>query len=235
MATHFQLHLITERLSQPAWWLPRVVAATAGGVDAVQLRDKGASPLDLHRHALDLRTALAMQPPANQPRLLVNDRLDVALALNADGVHLAGQSLPVAEAVRVASGALLVGRSVHALDEAIDAERAGADYVTFGHVFPSTSKVDLPPRGTQQLAEIVRALSIPVLAIGGVGLENLDAVLATGCAGVAVISAILAAPDPRQAARDLRQALDVSPHAPRVPFPLEPRLAQPAHHAARLA
>jgi thiamine-phosphate pyrophosphorylase len=150
--------------------------------------------------------------------LSVNDRLDVALASGADGVHLAGQSLPVEAAVQLAAGRVLVGRSVHALDEAVAVARAGADYVTFGHVFPTSSHPGLPPRGLDQLREIVDAVDIPVLAIGGITVENLDAVLATGCAGVAVISAILSNPDPRDAAARLRRALDTSPRKPRTPW-----------------
>lgn len=221
----FQLHVITERLGQPAWWLPRVVAASEGGVDAVQLRDKSAGALDLQRHALTLGQAFRARPANKRPLVLVNDRLDVALAVGAGGVHLAGRSLPVADAVRLADGRLLVGRSVHSLEEAREAEQQGASYVTFGHVFPSTSKPGLPPRGTDALAEIVRALAIPVLAIGGISRDNLGGVLATGCAGVAVISAILSAPDPRDASRALRQALDASPYTPRVPFPVAARPA----------
>src|SRR5207253_9916968 len=93
------------------------------------------------------------------------------------------------------------------------------DYVTFGHVFPTTTHPGLPPRGLAELSEIVEAVDVPVLAIGGVTVDNLDDVLATGCAGVAVISAILSDPAPSEAAARLRSALDASPHRPRHPFP----------------
>jgi thiamine-phosphate pyrophosphorylase len=152
-------------------------------------------------------------------RLSINDRIDVALGVDADGVHLAGQSLPVRAAREVCGGRLLVGRSVHGLEEATSAAEAGADYVTFGHVFPTTSKPGMPPRGVRILAEIVEAVEVPVLAIGGINAANLDEVLATGCAGIALISAILSAAEPGLATAELRAALDTSPHRPRQPFP----------------
>jgi thiamine-phosphate pyrophosphorylase len=110
---------------------------------------------------------------------------------------------------------MLVGRSVHGLDEAVRAASEGAHYVTFGHVFPTTSHPGVPPRGLEELARIVQALDVPVIAIGGITANNLDDVLATGCAGIAVISAILAHPDARAATARLRQALDSSPYQPR--------------------
>jgi thiamine-phosphate diphosphorylase len=148
-------------------------------------------------------------------------------------VHLAGQSLPVAAAVRLAEQRLLVGRSVHDLEDARAAAQGGADYLTFGHVFPTASHEGVPPRGLAQLAEIVQAVEVPVLAIGGITVRNLDQTLATGCAGIAVISAILADANPRTAAARLREALDASPYTPRRPFPgvLRPRAThrQPAN------
>src|SRR5260370_15713825 len=99
-------------------------------------------------------------------RLAVNDRLDVALAVGASGVHLAGQSLPVAAAIQLARGRLVVGRSVHGLAEAQAAALAGADYLTFGHVFPTTTHPGLPPHGLAELRAIVDAVDVPVLAIG---------------------------------------------------------------------
>jgi thiamine-phosphate pyrophosphorylase len=183
----------------------------------VQLRDKSASAAALMVQAREL-LSVTRAGRREAAYLSINDRLDVALASGADGVHLAGQSLPVDTAVELVAGRALVGRSVHALDEAVSVARAGADYVTFGHVFPTSSHPGLPPRGLDQLRAIVDAVDIPVLAIGGITVENLDAVLATGCAGVAVISAILSSPDPRDAAARLRHALDTSSRQPRTPW-----------------
>jgi thiamine-phosphate pyrophosphorylase len=208
------LHLVTEPHQRGDELMHRVALAVEGGVDWVQLRDKAASA---HALLAQTRTALQLTRP-HGARLSVNDRLDVALAAQADGIHLAAQSLPVAEARMLAQGRVLLGRSVHSLDEAVAAAKEGADYVTFGHVFPTTSHPGLPPRGLKQLEQIVKSLDVPVLAIGGITTDNLDEVLATGCAGVAVISAILSASDPREAAARLRRALDNSAHQPRIPW-----------------
>jgi thiamine-phosphate pyrophosphorylase len=210
-AISFSLHLITEPKRN---LYAAVEAALAGGADWVQLRDKDASASAMFQQALALR-ALTHRYGA---KLSINDRLDVALAAGADGVHLAAQSLPVAEAVAVAAGRLLVGRSVHALDEAIACARDGADYLTFGHIFPSNSKPGEPPRGVSQLATIVQAVDVPVMAIGGITRANIEQTLATGCAGVAVISAILSAADPRAAASQLAEGLSASANEPRHPL-----------------
>jgi thiamine-phosphate pyrophosphorylase len=213
-ARSHQLHLVTEP-RKPSVELTRAIdLALGGGVDWVQLRDKSASAASLFAQSRQLLAVTGER----QANLAVNDRLDVALAAGADGVHLAAQSLAVAEAVSLANGRLLIGRSVHGLDEAIQAAADGADYLTFGHVFPTSTHPGLPPRGLDELRAIVQAVDVPVLAIGGITTDNLDAVLATGCAGVAVISAILSDADPCRAAARLRRALDASPHQPRTPW-----------------
>jgi thiamine-phosphate pyrophosphorylase len=222
-----QLHLVTEPRSSPDELIRGATLALDGGVDWVQLRNKAASAAAMYVEALAL-VGITRQYGA---QLAINDRLDVALAVNAGGVHLAGQSLPVDAAVKLAGGRILVGRSVHGLAEATAAAADGADYVTFGHVFPTTSHPGLPPRGLVELAAIVQAVDIPVLAIGGITVDNLDDVLKTGCAGIAVISAILSDPEPSRAAQRLRVALDVSPHRPRHPF-AHPLPARREPHAA---
>ncbi len=210
-----QLHLVTEP-RRDASELVRVVSlALAGGVNWVQLRNKSASAGAMFAEGAQLLA----ETHRHKASLAINDRLDVALALQADGVHLAAQSLPVDTAVNLAGGRILVGRSVHGLGEAVKAAEDGADYLTFGHVFPTTSHPGLPPHGLIELREIVEAVDVAVLAIGGITADNLDSVLETGCAGIAVISAILADPEPERAARRLRAALDASPHQPRHPFP----------------
>ena len=208
----FQLHLVTEPRRSFAELQRLVGLALAGGVDWVQLRDKSASALTTFSEAREL---LAMTR-AHAAQLSINDRLDVALGVGADGVHLAAQSLPVDAAAKLGTGRLLVGRSVHGLDEAIAAARAGADYLTFGNVFPTSTHPGLPPRGLDQLASIVAAVDVPVLAIGGITADNLARVLGTGCAGIAVISAILSADAPDRAAATLRAALDAYPGTPRI-------------------
>ena len=221
------MHLVTEPRKGAGELVRSVALALDGGVDWVQLRDKSASAASLFAEAKQLLN-IARQHGA---RLAVNDRLDVALEAGADAVHLAGQSLPVGNAVHLTANQLLVGRSVHGLEEAIKAAEAGADYLTFGHVFPTSTHPGIPPRGLAELQAIVEAVNVPVLAIGGITTANLDQVLATGCAGVAVISAILSEADPCRAAANLRRALDASAHTPRHQIP-SPQRRQPhaAHH-----
>lgn len=209
-----QIHLITDRKSVRDDLFGAIVAALRGGVDWVQLREKTGPALGLYE------TAERVIPSARQSGagVLVNDRIDVALATGADGVHLAAKSLPP-RAARELVGDRILGVSVHGLPQAREAVAAGADYVTFGHVYPTSSKPGLPPRGVLELAEIVESVEVPVVAIGGIEPSNVGEVLGTGCAGIAVISSILAAQDSESAARRLRRSVDSSRFCPRHPFP----------------
>lgn len=202
--------------------LEAVAQALDAGVDYVQLRDKQASAAAMYSQAAQLRSVIER----HGGQLAVNDRLDIGLAVGAAAVHLSGQGLPVAAACSVAHPRLLVGRSVHSLDEAIEVAGGGADYITFGHVFPTQSKAGLDPRGVVELRRIVEAVPVPVMAIGGINVSNVEDVLATGCAGIAVISAILSAKSPFQAAAALRSALDSSSARPRFIFPQLPNKEQ---------
>jgi thiamine-phosphate pyrophosphorylase len=155
--------------------------------------------------------------------LFVNDRVDVAMAVGASGVHLAAKSLPipaVKQLVARASWPGLVGCSVHSLEAALVAAAAGADYITFGHVYASESHPGLPPRGVRELARIVEAVEIPVIAIGGIDASNVEPVLETGCAGVAVIGAVLGQDDPQRAAHRLKERMARVNVRPKRPFPL---------------
>lgn len=191
-----------------------VRAALRGGVDFVQVREKTGPSRNLYETILEILPH-ALKVGAG---VLVNDRVDVALATGAEGVHLAAKSLPPRVA-RELIGDRLLGISVHSLDEAREAVDGGADYVTFGHVYPTPSKRGLPPRGLIELAEIVESVDAPVLAVGGIDPSNALEVLKTGVGGISVISTILAAPDPEKAARELRGILDGSRVRPRHCFP----------------
>ncbi|MGI9050306.1 MAG: thiamine phosphate synthase [Rubrobacteraceae bacterium] len=210
-----QIHLITDPKQTRGNIASVVAAALRGGVDLVQLREKSGPALRLYEGAVGII------PKARKlgARVSINDRVDVALATGADGVHLAARSLPPEAARALIPPEMLLGVSVHGLEEARAAVDAGADYVTFGHVYPTSSKPGLPPRGVRGLSEIVESVGVPVLAIGGIDASNVREVLATGAAGIAVISTILAAEDPESAARELRRAVDDSPGHPRHPFP----------------
>lgn len=210
-----QIHLITDP-KQARGNLAQVVhPALRGGVDRVQLREKSGPALRLYEEAMEI-IPMAHELGAG---VSINDRVDVALATGADGVHLAARSLPPKVVRALIPPEMLLGVSIHGLEEARAAVSAGADYVTFGHVYPTSSKPGLTPRGVRELAEIVESVGVPVLAIGGIDASNVREVLATGASGIAIISAVLAAEDPESAARKLRRAVDGSPGHPRRPVP----------------
>ena len=202
---NFRLYIVTDRHEAAGRDLEEIIAAAAeGGAEAIQLREKDLSARDLYALGARLQAALA---PYGVP-LLINDRLDVALALDAAGVHLAGHSLPTAVVRRVLGAGKLLGVSTHSVEEARCAAEDGADFIVFGPVFTTPSKVAYgPPQGLQHLSTVVRAVRIPVLAIGGIDHTNLPQVVQAGAYGVAMIRAVLAAPDPYKATQQLRAAL----------------------------
>ena len=140
----------------------------------------------------------------------MNDRVDVALASGADGVQLAENSIPVEAARSLVGDDLLIGRSVHSVGDAIDANRAGADMLVLGAVFATASHPDQPPSGVGPLAELSRHGLAPVLGIGGITPDNVGEVVEAGASGAAVITAITESPDPQEAARALRRAMTVA-------------------------
>lgn len=202
---NFRLYVVTDRHEAAGRALEEIVAAAAqGGAGAIQLREKDLSARALYALGARLQAALA---PYGVP-LLINDRLDVALALDAAGVHLAGHSLPTAVARRVLGAGKLLGVSTHSVEEACRAAEDGADFIVFGPVFTTPSKVAYgPPQGLQQLRTVARAVPIPVIAIGGIDHTNLPQVVQAGAYGVAMIRAVLAAPDPQKATQQLQAAL----------------------------
>lgn len=217
--SRFQIHLVTDKGPVGESLAEAVHAALRGGLDCVQAREKRGPASRLYG------TVLSLLPDTREygARLLVNDRVDVALACDADGVHLPGAGLPPDAARGLLGEGRLIGVSVHGLEEARAAVEAGADYVTFGHVHPTASKPGSPPAGIRRLAGVVEGVEAPVLAVGGIDASNVGEVMATGAAGAAVISALLAAPDPESAALSLREAVENSEHYPRHPFPITRR------------
>ena len=184
--------------------LQTIGRAADAGVDGIQLREK-----DLDGRRL-LEMAEAAMVRGGTSKILINDRLDVALAAGAAGVHLGGESVPVADvaAFRQAGRApagFLIGRSCHSLADVNAAERDGADYVFFGPVFSTPSKAWFgPPQGAGALAAVCRAARVPVVAIGGITLDNAGACLATGAAGVAAIRLFQESEDLQAVVRKLK-------------------------------
>lgn len=204
--TDFSLYLITDRQQSGGRPLAEVVRrALEGGVKAVQLREKDLSTAALYRLAEELRR-LTTEFDA---RLIINDRLDIALAAGADGVHIGVNSLAVAAVRRVIGKEKLIGYSAHGLDEALCAQAEGADFVTFSPLYPTPSKAAYgEPCGVKKLAEAAAALNIPVLALGGISPANITEALSADIQGVAVISAVLTASDPRGAAASLLKKIE---------------------------
>jgi thiazole tautomerase (transcriptional regulator TenI) len=162
----------------------RVAAAAKAGVHLVQVRERDMEARDLAR--LVGRCVAAVH--STRTRILVNDRLDVALTAGAHGVHLRGDSMATSRARSLAPIGFLIGRSVHTVTEAVTAHvDEGVDYLLFGAVFATTSKPGQPPAGVQALADVVRATPVPVLAIGGITSETVSQLKGTGCAGFAAI------------------------------------------------
>ena len=201
MSLDLSLYVVTDRsLSRGLGHLEVARRAVAGGADVIQLRDKELPAAELYRLAVEMRDIVH-----GAGRLLVvNDRLDIALAAGADGVHLGQGDLPVAAARRVAPR-MIIGASVSSVEEAARAEKDGADYVAVSPLFDTGSKHDAGPgHGLAVLRDIKRTVSVPVIGIGGIDRSNAAEVIAAGADGVAVISAVVSQPDIATAARDLR-------------------------------
>jgi len=203
----FSLYLITDRHQTRGRALTEVVRRSLeGGVRAVQLREKDLSTAALYRLAGELRL-LTSEYGA---KLIINDRLDIALAVEADGVHIGAGSLPVAVVRRLLGEDKIIGYSAHALDEALFAQAGGADFVTFGPVYITPSKIEYgAPCGVKKLAEAASALDIAVVALGGISESRIPEVLtAAAVRGVAVISSIISAVDPRAATASLLKKIE---------------------------
>lgn len=207
----FRLLVITERW-QDRSHLDVAKAAIAGGAGAIQLRDKELPARELFDIGREIRD-LCRQVGAV---FLVNDRTDLALALQADGVHVGQDDLPVAETRRLLECAgrhLILGASAPTPEEARAAERCGADYVSVGPVFATSTKPDAGPAvGLDRIRQVKAACSLPVIAIGGINVRNARSVIEAGADAVAVISAVSRADDMEQAAHELAQAVMLCAH-----------------------
>lgn len=199
-----ELYLVTDAPSSQGRSFAEVIrAAVAGGVDLVQYRDKAASAREYFQMAQELQT-LCRQ--LGVP-LLLNDHVDIAALLDADGIHLGQDDIPLLQARRLLGAEATIGVSTHDVGEAEDAIREGADYINIGPVFPTQTK-DLPLAkvgiGLGLVTEIVKLSSVPVTTMGGIGLTNAARVVAAGADRIAVVTALTKAPDIAAAARELK-------------------------------
>jgi thiamine-phosphate pyrophosphorylase len=206
---------VTDRraLSDPADLIGRIARAASAGIPWIQIREKDLSTRELLALARAAVTVAAENSAPESPvRIIVNDRLDVALAARAAGVHLAESSIPVAAVNEwrrrgVSTNAIMLGASCHSVEAARTAERDGADYVFFGPVFATPGKARFgPPQGLKRLEEVSRSVKIPVLAIGGITAENAGECIAAGAAGIAAIRMFQEAGDLPALAAGLRAA-----------------------------
>jgi thiamine-phosphate pyrophosphorylase len=179
------LYFITdsERLEQPSYW-NFLESSLENGVTILQLRFKGISD----RHAYQFSERAVSLCRAFDVPLIINDRLDVAMVTGADGVHLGITDLPLKNVRKVWKG--LLGATAHTYEEAVKAERSGADYIGWGCIFPSSSKHVPLIVGPESISEVKRMIKIPVIAIGGITPDNLSKVLASGADGIASIDAL---------------------------------------------
>lgn len=200
-AVDFNLYLITDRQNTRGRELFFVVEEVLkGGAKAVQLREKDLSSRDLYETAYELRKLTSRYGA----RLFINDRIDIALVVGADGVHLGNSSIPVHRARKILGENRLIGVSCHNTISAINAQEKGADFITFGPVYYTPSKaVYGDPVGVDRLAEITGLLRIPVFALGGVTRNNTRQVIEAGAHGISLISAVMAAEDPREETKTL--------------------------------
>ena len=199
-----RLHVITGAQVQTRLSHVDLAAAIAAFVDTIQLRDKEDPVSELVEIAGGIRRSCV---DAEIP-FIVNDRADIALAVEADGVHLGQNDLPIAAARKILGPDRIIGASASSVEEAVRAEREGADYIGFGHIYATGSKVKATqPRGPEAIRDVVAAVSIPVIAIGGIDAGNIRPVLEAGAWGVAVIGAVCGADDPAAAARGLKELM----------------------------
>jgi thiamine-phosphate pyrophosphorylase len=174
-------------------------AAIRGGVKTIQLRDKQRSKAELLTTARKLRDLCAEEGVL----FIVNDHIDIALAVNADGLHLGQDDLPLAEARRILPIDMLIGSSTHSVAEAVRAQAGGADYVAVGSIYPTTSKEKFKLVGPETLRRVRSKVSVALIAIGGINDSNVQEVMKAGADGIAVISAVLGADDVEKAARGI--------------------------------
>jgi len=195
------VYVITDRyINQRHDHISIAMAAIKGGASVIQLRDKNATTKQLLEWAFKLRE----MTNGTNTLLIINDRVDVALACGADGVHVGDEDMPVAVARKLVGKNMLIGKSVDNVEQAVEAERDGADYVSIGAIFPTSTKPDAAQAvGLDMLRAVKVAVKIPVVAIGGINHENAQHVIKAGADAIAVISAVVNSDDPLNAVEEL--------------------------------
>jgi len=193
------LYLVTDNSDNVEKFLETIEEGIKGGVSVVQIREKTADTLDFYNLALKVKEITTKY---NVP-LIINDRVDVALAIDADGVHVGQSDMPCDVTRKLIGNDKILGVSAATIEEAQKAEMDGADYIGTGAVFPTATKDDAPKITKKDLKEVVDSIDIPVVAIGGITLDNAHELKDTGIAGLSVVSAIISAENPKKASEEL--------------------------------
>ena len=201
MKPDYSLYLVTDRMRMSTATLGETVEqAVIGGCTLVQLREKDISALDFYALALEIKK---ITDRYGIP-LIINDRIDIAMAAGAAGVHIGQQDIPADIARKVIGKDMLLGVSVGSATEALDAVKAGADYLGVGAMFPTGTKPDAGFVSMEELGRIRKAVDIPIVVIGGISRENAMLFRPMGVDGLAVVSAVIAQPDIKASAADLK-------------------------------
>ena len=193
------LYLVTDKSDDVEKFLKTIEEAIKGGVSVVQIREKTADTLDFYNLALKVKEITTKY---NIP-LIINDRVDDALAIDAEGVHVGQSDMPCDITRALVGHDKIVGVSAATIEEAKKAEKDGADYIGTGAVFPTATKDDAPKITKKDLKEIVDSINIPVVAIGGITIENASELIDTGISGLSVVSAIMSSDDPKKSSEKL--------------------------------
>ncbi len=202
----YTLYLVTDRRLMSCETVERSVELSiAGGASVVQLREKDCSSREFYELALRVKK---ITEPAGVP-LIINDRIDICMAVDAEGVHLGQKDLPCKEARRILGEDKIIGVSAALPKEAAQAQADGADYLGVGAVFPTSTKTDTRPVTPDIIREIRAAVTIPFVVISGVNPENIRTLYGLGINGAAVVSAVIAKPDITAAAREMRKAAEL--------------------------
>lgn len=193
------LYLVTDNSDDEEKFLKTIEEAIKGGTTVVQIREKTADTLDFYNLALKVKE---ITKKYNVP-LIINDRVDVALAIDADGVHVGQSDMPCDVTRKLVGEDKIVGVSAATIEEAQKAQEDGADYIGTGAVFPTTTKDDASSVTKEELKEIVDSIDIPVVAIGGINLDNAGELNDTGISGLSVVSAIMSSDNPKKSSEEL--------------------------------
>ena len=201
MKYDYTLYLVTDRsLMSTATLIEAIEQAILGGCTMIQLREKNISSLDFYRQSVEVKKVTEQY----HVPFIINDRIDIAMAVNADGVHIGQSDIPAAIVRDLIGTDMLLGVSAASVKEAVQAANDGADYLGVGAMFPTGTKTDANYVSIEELKKIRHAVNLPIIAIGGINKSNIKLFHNTGINGLAVVSAIIAQPDIQKAAAEMK-------------------------------